>query len=381
MAESRAGSEEEDAPVPPEKAVVDADLIEGYPCASCGASLEFLPGTRSMECPYCGSQNQIDVDLSEVEEHDLEDLPLLAATTDLGMGVEQRHYRCEKCGALQAMEPAAIAIECAYCGSPAIVEAPSNPDLVRPAALVPFAFDDEAARGKYRKWLGAWWRRLISPGALKNQAVVTKIRGVYAPFFTFDAQAESDWSGLRGDYYTVTVGSGKNRQVVRKTRWTYRSGHHSRFYDDVLLYASEALPEETLRKVMPFRTREVVPYSGEFLAGFAAEEYTLNPETLWASGRDSMKADEWRACRRELGGDTYRNLRVHTQLMDPTWKHILLPIYVANYAFGDRHYQFLVNGQTGEVKGSAPISWVKVGGIVGIAVAAAVAIAALIVVF
>ncbi len=61
------------------------------------------------------------------------------------------------------------------------------------------------------------------------------------------------------------------------------------------------------------------------LAGFAAEGYTLNPETLWESARDSMKAEEWRACRRELGGDTYRNLRVHTQLKDPTWKHILFP--------------------------------------------------------
>jgi hypothetical protein len=57
------------------------------------------------------------------------------------------------------------------------------------------------------------------------------------------------------------------------------------------------------------------------------------------------------------------------------------PIYVANYAFGDRHYQFLVSGQTGEVKESAPISWEKVGGIVGIAIGAGAAIAALLGVF
>ncbi len=59
----------------------------------------------------------------------------------------------------------------------------------------------------------------------------------------------------------------------------------------------------------------------------------------------------------------------------------MLPIYLANYVFGERHYQFLVNGQTGEVKGSAPISWVKVGGIVGIAITAAVVVAALLRVF
>ncbi|MFQ6012972.1 MAG: primosomal protein N' (replication factor Y) - superfamily II helicase [Thermoplasmata archaeon] len=334
-----------------------------------------------MECPYCGTENEIEIDLSEFEEHDLETLPPSPATQETGMGVEQRSFKCENCGAIQALEPAVIATECAFCGSPAIMETPSNPDLVRPTALVPFALDAASARAKYRQWLGAWWRRLISPGSLKKTAVITKLTGVYTPFYTFDAQAESDWSGWRGDYYYVTVGSGKNARRERRTRWTYGSDHHSRFYDDILVYASRGLPEETLRKAMPYHLSRMVPYKTEFLAGFAAEEYTSDPESLWGSARDTMKSEEWRACRRELGGDTYRNLQVHTVLQDPTWKHILLPLYVASYVHGDRHYHFLVNGQTGEVKGSAPISWAKVGGIVGIAIAAAVGIAALLGVF
>ncbi|MEE9237551.1 MAG: hypothetical protein V3U52_07170, partial [Thermoplasmata archaeon] len=311
---------------------------------------------------------------TEAEEHSLEELPLSPATRDKGMGVEQRSFKCGNCGAVQAVEPTVITTECAYCGSEAIMEAPSNPNLIRPASLVPFAFDVESARGKYRKWLGAWWRRLISPGALKGQAVVTKIGGVYTPFFTFDAQAESDWSGVRGDHYYVTVGSGENRRQEQRTRWTYSSGHHSHFYDDILMYASRGLPERTLKRVMPFNTKRLVPFSGEFLAGFAAEEYTLDPKALWGSARDSMKSEEWHACRRELGGDTYRNLRVNTRLEDPTWKHILLPIYIANYLYGARQYHFLVNGQTGEVRGSAPISWAKVAAIVGTVIAAVVSV-------
>ncbi len=365
----------------PEDLEPDEELIEGYPCASCGASLQFAPGTLKMECPYCGTENEIELDLTAVDEQSLEELPLSPATEDSGLGVEQRTFKCDSCGAIQAVEPRAIISECAFCGTEAVMETPSNPNLVRPVALVPFAFDPEAARGKYRRWLNAWWRRLISPGALKREAVITKLRGIYTPFFTFDAQAESDWSGLRGDYYYVTVGSGKNRRTVRKTRWTYRSGHHSRFYDDVLMYASRGLPEGTLGKVMPFHTKRVVPYAGEFLAGFAAEEYTLDPKDLWESARDHMKSEEWQACRRELGGDTYRNLRVRTQLNDPTWKHILLPVYLANYLYRSRQYHFLVNGQTGEVRGTAPLSWAKVGGILGVVIAAVTTIVLLMTVF
>ncbi len=360
----------------PERSELEG-TIEGYPCTSCGASLTFAPGTSKMKCPYCGTENKIEMDLTAIEEHDLETLPLNPATRDKGMGVSQRSFKCDNCGAVQAVDPSTIATECLYCGSEAIMEAPSNPNIVRPTAVVPFAFDVAAAQGKYRQWLGAWWRRLISPGALKRQAVITNIRGVYTPFFTFDAQAESDWSGLRGDYYYVTVGSGKNQQQVRKVRWTYRSGHHSHFYDDVLVYASQGLPEGTLARVMPFHTKRLVPFSGEYLAGFAAEEYTLDPKSLWESARDTMKSREWHACRRELGGDTYRNLRVHTRLLDPTWKHVLLPIYLANYLYGHRRYHFLVNGQTGEVRGSAPISWAKVATILGAVIAAAVGIARL----
>ncbi len=353
------------------------ELIRDYPCTSCGAGLEFEPGTMTMECPFCGTENKIDIDLTEAEEHSLEELPLNPATTKKGMEVLRRSFKCDNCGAVQAVEPEAITAECAYCGSDAMLEMASSPDIVRPSSLVPFTFDVDAARGKFSRWLGSWWRRLVSPGALRDGAIVTKINGIYAPFFTFDAQAESDWSGFRGDYYYVTVGSGKNRRTVRKTRWTYRSGHHSHFYDDILEYASQGLPEATLEKAMPFDTRKLVPFSGEFLAGFSAEEYTLDPKALWQSARDTMMGEEWRACRRALGGDTYRNLKVHTTLLKPTWKHVLLPLYMANYVYGQRHFHFMVNGQTGEVQGTAPISWIKVGAIVGAVVAAVVLIAGL----
>ncbi len=376
MAESEEEAPDEDTP-PPATTLLDEEVIEGYPCHACGASLAFAPGTTQLRCPYCGVENAIDVQLTMAEEHDIEALPLHPATSETGLGVPQRSWRCEACGAVQAVEPAAITVECAFCGSPALIEVASDPKLVRPTALVPFALDEEAARGRYRQWLGRWWRKLISPGALQRDAVVTKVRGVYAPFFTFDAQAESDWSGWRGDYYYVTVGSGKNRRTVRRTRWTYRSGHHSHFYDDVLVYASRGLPEATLRKVTPFHLRGLMPFKAEFLAGFAAEEYTVDPKALWRSAQDHMQSEEWQACRRALGGDTYRNLRVQTQLQEPTWKHILLPLYVANYIFGAKHYYFLVNGQTGEVQGSAPISWAKVGFIVGAVIAVAVGVALL----
>ena len=43
-----------------------------------------------------------------------------------------------------------------------------------------------------------------------------------------------------------------------------------------------------------------------------------------------------------------------------TYKHVLFPVWIASYRYKDKIYHFLVNGQTGEVQGEAPISWIKV---------------------
>ena len=45
---------------------------------------------------------------------------------------------------------------------------------------------------------------------------------------------------------------------------------------------------------------------------------------------------------------------------DVTFKHILLPIWVAAYKYRGQSYRFVVNGQTGRVQGERPWSWIKI---------------------
>ncbi|MDX1495820.1 MAG: hypothetical protein R3253_17245, partial [Longimicrobiales bacterium] len=41
-----------------------------FPCTSCGAKVEFAPGTDALECPYCGSRTAIPESREGVVEHD-----------------------------------------------------------------------------------------------------------------------------------------------------------------------------------------------------------------------------------------------------------------------------------------------------------------------
>jgi hypothetical protein len=64
--------------------------------------------------------------------------------------------------------------------------------------------------------------------------------------------------------------------------------------------------------------------------------------------------------RRDIGGDEQRVDAVETAHSNETFKHILLPIWIAAYKFNGKSYRFLVNGQTGEVQGERPWSVWKI---------------------
>ena len=79
--------------------------------------------------------------------------------------------------------------------------------------------------------------------------------------------------------------------------------------------------------------------------------------------------------RADIGGDQQRINETDTQYSDITFKHILLPFWIAGFRFHNKIYQFIVNGRTGEVQGDRPYSWIKIAFavlLVGAAVATAI---------
>ncbi len=76
--------------------------------------------------------------------------------------------------------------------------------------------------------------------------------------------------------------------------------------------------------------------------------------------------------KRDIGGDRQRVHSVNTRYHEVTFKHILLPVWLAAFRYRGKPYQVLINGQTGEVEGERPYSWLKIT----LAVLSAAAVAA-----
>jgi predicted RNA-binding Zn-ribbon protein involved in translation (DUF1610 family) len=357
-----------------------AEHAKKYPCPNCNAELVYSAAHERMVCHFCGYQAPVSeagsmtevqtrthVDeavVDEIQEHDLSE-GMQAKET--GYGTETRAFKCHSCNATINVEPNVTATVCPFCGSHHVLAQEQSTRVIKPESVLPFQVDHKSAVAKFRTWLGKGWFR---PNELKRIAAnaEARLQGVYLPFWTFDAQTFSKWNAEAGHYYYVAErrrvqvnGRWQTRtEQVRKTRWVPAAGNHDQFFDDVLVYATRGLNERILQKVYPFDTQALVPYRPQYLAGWRAQEYQIDLKEGWTLGQDIIRDRVRDACAREVPGDTYRNLRVQTTFRDVTFKHTLLPVWIASYRYNQKVYNFMINGQTGKVQGEAPISWWKV---------------------
>jgi len=330
-----------------------------FPCGACGADVVWHPGASALKCPYCGSETALPTSSDEVVERPLEEA--LAAPRSLGWGAERKSVRCTKCGATTTFDPGVSASRCAFCATPAVVEAPSETDHVRPAGLLPFSVDRASAAQRFRSWISGLWFR---PNDLKEKASVTAMQGVYVPFWTFDALTHNRWTAEAGHRYTVQVSTLVNgRSVMRsetRIRWEPAAGFLEKVFDDVPVPASKGLPPGLARGIEPFPTGGLVPYDPQYLSGFLAEEYAVDLPQAVEAARERMTREIHAACGAQVPGDTFRNLSVSTAWSGLTCKNALLPVWISAYEYGGRPFRFLVNGVTGKVDGNAPFSAAKI---------------------
>jgi hypothetical protein len=191
------------------------------------------------------------------------------------------------------------------------------------------------------------------------------VKGVYLPYWTFDAQVHADWTAESGyhyyetEYFTDGDGKQQSRQVQR-TRWESSSGFVDHFFDDELVPASQGVAPALLRKIEPFPTPDLVKYDPGFLSGWVVEQYQIDLVAAAQQSRNQMEREVTQMCGREVPGDTYRDLQVAADFAAQTFKHILVPVWLLTYNYGTKNFQVILNGYTGAIAGKYPLSWIKI---------------------
>ena len=330
-----------------------------YPCSACGAKLEFKPGATALECPYCGHSEGVPQSEEDIEEIDFN--AALAELEESAETIDTSTVSCQACAAVVDAPEGKTSFDCPYCGTPIVTQASSG-NKIKPKSLLPFHVEKKEAQGKFRDWIHGLW---FAPNDLKKRAKMFEhLRGMYVPFWTYDAYTTSFYRGQRGDDYTVqetyTVNGETKTRSKTKTRWRSVSGTVYLSFDDLLVIASRSLPEPIADKLEPWDLENLKPYSDDYLAGFSSESYQVDLKEGFTTARGRMETSIRKEVKRDIGGDRQRISSVNTNYRNVSFKHILLPIWIASYRYNGKPYRFLVNARTGEVQGERPWSWVKI---------------------
>jgi ribosomal protein S27E len=339
-----------------------------FPCPSCNADMAFDPRTSGLKCPYCGTEKELPHVPGAVDEYDLASYIGDGRGALARLSAQAMQVTCSGCGSTIAFEPPETAGECPFCGAKIVAQPTLADPLIAPQGVLPFAVPKKEAQSKIREWISTRW---FAPNALKKMAQHDGIGGVYLPFWTYDAGTRSDYVGQRGEHYwetehyTTTDSQGRTvrqSRQVQKTRWYPASGRVARDFDDIVVAATQSVDEGRLDALQPWDLEQVAPFSPAFLSGFKAQRYQVEVGAGFERAKQIMAGVIHSDVRHAIGGDVQRVISIRTDYFDPTFKHLLLPVWIAAYRFEGKVYQVTVNARTGEVAGERPYSVWKIAG-------------------
>jgi Zn finger protein HypA/HybF involved in hydrogenase expression len=344
--------------------VPEIAAIEKHACPACGAQAEWSPAKKKLVCPFCGTESPyaFDADTGKIRELDLVKALREIPEEERGWKAERRSVQCQSCKAVMVYDPARVGQNCEFCGSPALVAYEEIKSPIRPQSVLPFKISQTDVRDSIRRWYASKW---FAPNALKSKALVDRLKSLYVPYWTFDAQVHCRWTAEAGHYYYVNEEFRDNQgraQVrrVRKVRWVPAAGEIDHFFDDEPVPGTHGVALDLLKQVEPFPTGELVPYDTGYLSGHVVEHYQVVLIDAAERARASMDAQLMSLCGAQVPGDTYRNLSIDPDYSGRTFKHILVPVWLLSYTFGRTTFQVVANGYTGVLAGRYPKSAWKI---------------------
>ena len=342
---------------------------ESIKCPSCGSNMVFDPETQMLYCEHCGTKRSFAQNITE-------EIDLLAGLNNDKADWDSKDvtvFKCGNCGAKVVLSAGETAKVCPFCGT-AHVEKSEELAGLKPNAVLPFAFTEKKASEYSTLWAK---RKIFAPKKFKKSLAPENVKGVYSPCFTFDSKTTSVYYGRIGKTYTRTVGSGKNRRVETYTVWKNISGTYYYNFDDILVSAGSRINQRTVEKLSPYNTNCGKEYKENYLLGFMAYHYDKSIEDCWGIAKGKMDAVIKRSILSQYSYDVIEYFNVSTTHEAATYKYVMLPVYVGNFNYKSKIYNFFVNGINGKTTGKTPVSFWRVLIAVGLGLVAVAGIGAI----
>lgn len=349
-----------------------------YKCPNCAGPLTYEPGTRDMVCPYCDSVVSIealeamdavlDEEASESADWAYEGDQWLAGEEGMAL------YSCKSCGGEIIGDETLGSTSCPFCGNQVVISSKFSGTL-RPDLVIPFKINREEAKQALKRHYEG---KKLLPRVFRDKNHLDEIKGVYVPFWLFDAEAD-----VRADYDATKVRrwSDSHFHYTETSHYhVHRSGDLG--FDQVPVDGSQAIDDTLMESLEPFHLQEAVDFQTAYLAGYFANKYDVDAESCYPRADERIQRSAIQAFRNTVRGySTVNPKREDVALTNSRVRYALLPVYLLSTSWENTNYLFAMNGQTGKFVGDLPLDkkayWAWFFKIFGIAAVILVAISQL----
>lgn len=320
-----------------------------YKCPACSGPLEYSSEEGKIRCGHCGNTytaNEIE-DLQKLDQSS-EEFSWAGGRESLERREEEMVlYNCPSCGAVVECEPSTVATNCPYCDNNVVIGDRVQGSL-KPNAMIPFKISPD----KLSSAVNAFYRdKKLLPKNFFSASKLSKIQGVYIPFWLFKGKAEGRIKYKCAD---INVWSDSDYNYTETSRYlAVREG--SMDFDGVPVDASVRMDDKLMDSIEPYDFSEMVPYNGAYMAGYCADRYDSEPDAEIPRAQDRMISSTCSSFENTVDHSiisSNASLSVH----DADAKYVLLPVYLFENEYAGKKYKYAVNGQTGKVVGELPIS-------------------------
>ena len=302
-----------------------------FKCKNCEGNVIYSPEKHAMFCPYCESES------SEERRED--------AQTDLKV--------CPNCGGKVPVEEHTSATKCPYCDNYLILN-PRVEGEYAPALIIPFKLGKEKCKEMLRE---KFKKCVFAPTDFLSEARLNSMEGDYVPFWFYDYDANCDFLGEGTKVRSWRAGNTEYTEtsyynIVRNMDVDFRK---------IPVDASEKMPDDVMDLLEPYDYEGLEAFKPEFMSGFMGEKYNVVSSVVENRAEAKMESSVNKMMRESYSG--YLNVRpVHNRISkkDSTARFGLLPVWRYIYTYKEKQYPFYVNGQTGKIVGTAPVSAGKV---------------------
>lgn len=330
-----------------------SELIQ-YKCPGCGGSVTFDSGLQKMKCPYCDAEFEIESlrEYDEVLSQDSGD----DMTWDTSAGGEwndnetegMKVYVCSSCGGEIVCDDTVSAAVCPYCDSPVVMKGNFAGDL-RPDLVIPFKYDKKAAINAYENHIRG---KKLLPKQFRDKNHIDEIKGLYVPFWLFDADVNAN---VRYKATTVRMWQdGSNQYTMTNYYSVIRGGTVS--FANVPVDGSSLMPDELMQSIEPFDISEAVDFSTAYLSGYLADRYDVTADDSVEIANGRIKTSTENSFMNTVSGyQTVIPESSSISLSNGKARYALYPVWILNTTYEGNRYTFAMNGQTGRMVGDLPM--------------------------